>query len=522
MTEPSTLTQHRAQLARVLASPGFQSSKQTREFLQYVCERVFAGSQEIEQTEIARDVLGRADFDPTTDASVRKLATSARQRLERYYEGAGAADELVIRLPLRSYAPQFELRAHPTVVEPQPLIRPRPKRVWLRAAVPGTAILVVLVLLAVWRFRPAAAEEPQTIRIETGRGDLTQPAPDASPGGLRLGTPLGLADSIVAELAFRPEHEGQHAGLILWEGPTRYVSLGRRFTSRNYFTFGFEYDSYLNVPAGNESFDMEGQSGRPVWLRLVRNGRVFRAFLSPDGVAWTRFGNDLNVPLSASARAGVFAVNGRRPSPSIQAQFRLAGKGPALSGLDLPGTGWQFGSTCPGGASLVDAPPESSRWPPCQATWTRDFSPAKPPVWSTTTRIDAASSPALATGLFVHGSRGRLRIVRYHGETPSIALIHDGRFLHPVPDYPGSPPVYLRLRGEATAGGVVVAECSVDGSTFRPVGPAVPASALGKLDSFGLVISKRTPVNEPMPSPRLFFVQEDLFPLELIRFAPPS
>ncbi len=522
MTEPASLTQHREQLARVLAAPAFLSSRQAHDFLQYVCDRVFAGSVNIEQAEIARDVLGRTDFDPTTDASVRKLATTVRQRLEKYYEGPGADDEVVITLPLRSYAPHFEMRPTPLPVPPPPAPAPPPQppqqgsrrsAAWPSLAV---AVAAVVIAAAVWKSpRTVSQTGPELIRIVTATGDLTSPGPDAAPGALRLGSPLGPADDLAAEVTFRPEHEGQNAGLIVWEGPNRYVALSRRFTSRNFLTLSYQYDVYPSVPEGNEVLDIEGQSGRPVWLRLVRRGSSFSGWRSPDGVHWTKIGPSVQVALSPSARAGVFAVNGRRPSPPIPAEFRLPGKGPALPEPEGE-SAWRFQSTCPDAGDLTAPTRDAASWPQCQTMWSRDFALNRPAVWSVTTRLDAPSTPGMAAGAFVAGSGGRLRVVRYHGESPSISLILDGRFLQPTPDFPGSPPVYLRLRGEA---GSIIAECSVDGRTFRRVSTPVPASRLGKLTSFGAVASRRPPGVGSVPAVRFFFAQEDLFPAESIQFA---
>lgn len=507
--------QQRDQIARVLASPPFQSSRQAREFLQYVSERVFEGSTDIEQADIARSVLGRTDFDPTTDASVRKLATSVRQRLEKYYEGAGAADEVLISLPLRSYAPHFETRVSRPVPPPLPVAQP-PRRIspWALAAV--LTAIAVMAAAVVWTPRQVAGETPEVIRIVTAIGDIMNPGPDAAPGAVRLGNALGTADEIAAEVSFRPEHEGQTAGILIYEGANRYVALSRRFTSRNFLTFASQYDHPLSPAAGNEIADTEGQSGRPVWLRIIRRDRQFTGWYSRDGSAWTQLGPPITIALSATARAGVFAVNGRRPSPPAQAEFRLAGKGPALPPLDGTAGIWRHESSCPGGGSMLAAPPESATWPQCQTSYVRDFSPTGPSGWSVSTRMDAPSSPALSNGIFVSGTAGRLRLVRYHGESPSISLVFDGKFLQPSPDFPGSPPVYLRLRSEADN---IVGEFSVDAQVWRRVSTPVPVARLGRLTSFGVVASRRQSASSPVPPIRFFNAQQDLFPAEAIRFA---
>src|SRR5438874_7320985 len=95
------LDAYRRQLERILASPEFASSHQLREFLAYVSQAAFDGRQHLDQECIAREVLRRgSDFNPLDDASVRRLATLTRQRLERYYISAGADDPICVTLPL--------------------------------------------------------------------------------------------------------------------------------------------------------------------------------------------------------------------------------------------------------------------------------------------------------------------------------------------------------------------------------------------------------------------------------------
>ncbi len=89
----------REQLARILASPDFSSSRHLSEFLSYAGDCALRGRTHLDQVEIAARVLGRTDFNPVEDATVRKLATHVRQRLEHYYAGAGEKDEVAWSCP---------------------------------------------------------------------------------------------------------------------------------------------------------------------------------------------------------------------------------------------------------------------------------------------------------------------------------------------------------------------------------------------------------------------------------------
>ena len=77
-----------------------------------------------------------------------------------------------------------------------------------------------------------------------------------------------------------------------------------------------------------------------------------------------------------------------------------------------------------------------------------------------------------------------------------------------VSDYPGSPPLYLRM---TRSGGQLRGEVGIDGSSYRPVGSELAVAALGGVKNFGILLSKRSR-NEDTPAPplRVFFIREDV------------
>ncbi len=91
----------RAELARVLASHEFRSSRRSQEFLRYVVENTLAGrSDTLKERTIGIDVFGRpASYDPSDDATVRVKAGEVRKRLDRYYTLEGHAATVRIELP---------------------------------------------------------------------------------------------------------------------------------------------------------------------------------------------------------------------------------------------------------------------------------------------------------------------------------------------------------------------------------------------------------------------------------------
>ena len=99
-----------AQLREVLASPSFQGSKRSQQFLEYVCLKSLSGEiGSLKERSIAVEVFGRQpQADMGDDAIVRVGAREVRKRLAQYYVTAkGVSAPVVIDLPSGSYAPEF-------------------------------------------------------------------------------------------------------------------------------------------------------------------------------------------------------------------------------------------------------------------------------------------------------------------------------------------------------------------------------------------------------------------------------
>ena len=102
----------RAQLDRVLASEVFATATRLQRFLRYVVERSLAGEgDELKEYAIGLSVFDRNDqYDPRIDSIVRVEAGRLRTKIDEHYNGAGAADPVLIRIPRGTYAPIFEHR----------------------------------------------------------------------------------------------------------------------------------------------------------------------------------------------------------------------------------------------------------------------------------------------------------------------------------------------------------------------------------------------------------------------------
>jgi adenylate cyclase len=109
----------RAELGRILASPGFDASERNRRFLAHVVEEALAGrADRIKAFSIATSVFGRDErFDPQVDSIVRIEAGRLRRSLERYYLTDGRTSHVRIDIPRGGYAPVF--RGLPAVAAAQ-------------------------------------------------------------------------------------------------------------------------------------------------------------------------------------------------------------------------------------------------------------------------------------------------------------------------------------------------------------------------------------------------------------------
>uniref|UniRef100_Q01PZ1 LamG-like jellyroll fold domain-containing protein n=1 Tax=Solibacter usitatus (strain Ellin6076) TaxID=234267 RepID=Q01PZ1_SOLUE len=157
------------QLQRILCSPGFVSAGRLRQFLDYIVTRAIEGKTgDLKEFVIGVEVLGKPDFDPKEDAAVRTLANRVRTRLEEYYQGPGAKDEVLILLPRGRYLPQFLLRASAT----QAGVTPRPRQWTLREKFIAAAACAATFLLGTALFRWKAHEAASGInqpRVSWGR-----------------------------------------------------------------------------------------------------------------------------------------------------------------------------------------------------------------------------------------------------------------------------------------------------------------------------------------------------------------
>jgi hypothetical protein len=136
-----------AQLARILESHQFRSSKRCSLFLRYVVEQAGANRLEgLKERTLGIEVFRRdPQYDTNQDPVVRAAAGEVRKRLAQYYLEPGHEDEIRISLPAGSYVPEVQPPAK-IKAEAAPRSAFRLKHFGVAAA--GVAMLVTAVLMS--------------------------------------------------------------------------------------------------------------------------------------------------------------------------------------------------------------------------------------------------------------------------------------------------------------------------------------------------------------------------------------
>jgi hypothetical protein len=135
-----------AQLARILESPQFRSSKRCSLFLRYVVEQASENHLEcLKERTLGIEVFRRnPQYDTNQDPVVRAAAGEVRKRLAQYYLEPGHQEEIRISLPAGSYVPEVQPPAK-IKAEAAPRSAFRLKHFGIAAA--GVAMIITAVLL---------------------------------------------------------------------------------------------------------------------------------------------------------------------------------------------------------------------------------------------------------------------------------------------------------------------------------------------------------------------------------------
>jgi hypothetical protein len=126
LSRSSATDSRRALLNRVVASTPFAKSERLSSLLLYVCDMALIGrGAELSEQKIGEDVFGRPrDYDSANDGIVRTQVSRLRQKLDLYFDGAGADEYVRIVIPRGGYVPFFEARSPEPIAVPAATARP--------------------------------------------------------------------------------------------------------------------------------------------------------------------------------------------------------------------------------------------------------------------------------------------------------------------------------------------------------------------------------------------------------------
>jgi len=135
----------RAALEKILSSADFARSERLSTLLNYLVRETLEGRGErIKATSIAIDLYGRDEsFDQQGDAIVRVEVGRLRRRLEKYYQGPGRHEPVVITIPKGRYQPTFLPGAQTAPDRPPVGTRTKPQTLLNRR---GTLVMAILIL----------------------------------------------------------------------------------------------------------------------------------------------------------------------------------------------------------------------------------------------------------------------------------------------------------------------------------------------------------------------------------------
>jgi serine/threonine-protein kinase len=240
----------RAQLTRVLASPGFQGANRRTRLLRYLVGEVLDGrGDSIKELVIATEVFERSpDYDPQVDSLVRVEMGRLRSRLAEYYGQAGAGDPVLIEIPKGGYRPVFVFRVATAesvpraAAEPaaEPCLKPvatmarEPRHNW-RFIVAGTVAAAVLVG-AGWLLRTGTTPVAKSIAVLPFLNLSGDPANEYLGDGISEEVTESLAQSADLRVVSRTsafQYKGKSAdirevGKKLGAGAMLEGSVGRR------------------------------------------------------------------------------------------------------------------------------------------------------------------------------------------------------------------------------------------------------------------------------------------------------
>ena len=172
--------------------------------------------------------------------------------------------------------------------------------------------------------------------------------------------------------------------------------------------------------------------------------------------------------------------------------------------------GWSVESNLPDGIAQRFAPEALElTFHRSEANFWRLLHPLEPDGdFVISTKIDFLPTSGTLAGLWLEGKQGRLRLIRSDLNGGSLTAEHVGRNQVSLPEFPGCPPVTLRLELKNKK---IHASISRDDIVFKTLALTVNVSDLGTGLRFGIHAERRTWGNaNTFPVARYFYVRRDV------------
>ncbi len=148
----------REHVGEIVASPAFNGSRRSQEFLRHIIEKALNGQfEDLKERTLGIALFKRSPaYDTAEDAVVRVTACDVRKRLTHFYTESGCGSEVQIDLPPGSYIPEFRRSTAaisgvaapfpiaPKVDERKSAWRPIPHRSLLAAATIATLLMLAV------------------------------------------------------------------------------------------------------------------------------------------------------------------------------------------------------------------------------------------------------------------------------------------------------------------------------------------------------------------------------------------
>jgi hypothetical protein len=176
----------KAEVAAILASHSFSSSKRCQEFLEFVVEHAVVGDYEsLTERFLGVELFGRAvDYETSTDSIVRVRANDVRRRLGQYYAERHPSAPVRIEMAAGGYIPEFHWAVDKQTGSPAAL-----------ESLPAEHVLDSAVFAEPKQLAPAA--EGAEVNLISAKGSRSLPL------WLWGGVGIALAIAVASTLLFR-------------------------------------------------------------------------------------------------------------------------------------------------------------------------------------------------------------------------------------------------------------------------------------------------------------------------------